>query len=357
FKDDKPLKNIINHFNTEKTTLTAWFKANAIYPEARGLIYADFSTHTFKEAYIALGLLQDDEEWNQCLAEAKQIQSGAQLCYLFATLLIFCNPTRPEILWKNHISALSNDILFQVCYNTGNMMLELMDANIYNRALHYLQTILNRHKRHLDEFLNMSLPTTFLNNEQINHLISEEQQYDIEELTKLIENNLLCLNIEQQAMYISIIAAMEARISSRYVKVMRLKTNMRLLQSANEPDAKAQEEFAKWLLKIGEGHIPSINRLEKDIIQILRNFVLPSQDINSLIHFVYPNLFLHSNSWYLVEYAILTSKNDYVDVINFTIMSQFSGEAVEYLSANTTEKHTESEHQYLIEFLNSLSAG
>ena len=33
--------------------------------------------HTFKEACIALNLLQDDEEWNQCLQEANQVQGGA----------------------------------------------------------------------------------------------------------------------------------------------------------------------------------------------------------------------------------------------------------------------------------------
>ena len=75
---------------------------------------------------------------------------------------------------------------------------------------------------------------------------------------------------------------------------MKLKTNMRLLQSTNEPDAEAQE-FAKWLLKIGEGRIPPINGLETDVIQILRDFVLPSQDVNNLIHFIYSNLFVHSN--------------------------------------------------------------
>ncbi|PKY61152.1 hypothetical protein RhiirA4_284947, partial [Rhizophagus irregularis] len=55
--------------------------------------------HSFKEACIALGLLQNDEEWNQCLKEAGQIQSEAQLHSLFATILLFCKPVRPEILW------------------------------------------------------------------------------------------------------------------------------------------------------------------------------------------------------------------------------------------------------------------
>src|SRR3984957_19102121 len=38
-------------------------------------------------------------------------------------------------------------------------------------------------------------------------------------------------------------------------------------------------------------------------------------------------------------------------------MDQFSGEATEYLSADIIEEQTNPEHQYLIEFLNSLTIG
>src|SRR5436305_591507 len=99
---------------------------------------------SFKEACIVLGLLQDDEEWDQCLKEAGQVQTGAQLRKLFATLLLFCELTRPEILWEKHISALSDDILFQVRYDSGNMTLELTDTDIHNRALYHLQVILSK---------------------------------------------------------------------------------------------------------------------------------------------------------------------------------------------------------------------
>ncbi|CAG8828090.1 7295_t:CDS:1, partial [Gigaspora rosea] len=109
-----------------------------------------------------------------------------------------------------------DDILFQVRHNTGNMILELTDADIHNRALHHLQTILNRHGKRLDKFPNMPLSTAFFNNEQNNHLINKKQQYDIEELTKLIENDLPRLNMDQRATYLSVIAAVEAGISSVY---------------------------------------------------------------------------------------------------------------------------------------------
>ncbi len=49
-----------------------------------GIIYS-----SFKEAYIALGLLQNNEEWDQCLKEAEQVQTEIQLYKLFAILLLF----------------------------------------------------------------------------------------------------------------------------------------------------------------------------------------------------------------------------------------------------------------------------
>src|SRR3954468_21566687 len=44
FQDNECLENIIERSATEQTTLTAWFHANTIYPDARRLTYADFPT-------------------------------------------------------------------------------------------------------------------------------------------------------------------------------------------------------------------------------------------------------------------------------------------------------------------------
>ncbi|CAG8597482.1 6491_t:CDS:2 [Cetraspora pellucida] len=42
FKDDESLKDIVQCLAVEKTTLTAWFQANTIYPEAKNLTYTNF---------------------------------------------------------------------------------------------------------------------------------------------------------------------------------------------------------------------------------------------------------------------------------------------------------------------------
>ena len=93
------------------------------------------------------------------------------------------------------------------------MSLELTD-DIRNKALYHLQSILNKYGRNLSEFPNMPIPIISPNNEQnTNRLIREEQQYDIEELTKSTEDNISRLNIDQQAAFNKIMIAIENNTS------------------------------------------------------------------------------------------------------------------------------------------------
>ena len=93
------------------------------------------------------------------------------------------------------------------------MTLKFTD-DIYNKALYHLQSILSKHEKFLNEFPNMPIPTIPLNNKQnINRLIREEQQYNIVELTKLIEDGIFHLNADQQIAFKKIITAIEAKTS------------------------------------------------------------------------------------------------------------------------------------------------
>lgn len=144
---------------SKNTTLTAWFVANQIYPEARAILYHNFPefftwnpsssswtprksgfvigrlysanpaegeryylrillhhlagltsfddilklpngtrADTFKAAAIALGLLEDDSEWIQAFEEAAISAFPHQLRFLFVTLLLYCEPSRPDVI-------------------------------------------------------------------------------------------------------------------------------------------------------------------------------------------------------------------------------------------------------------------
>src|SRR5258708_39013586 len=53
-----------------------------------GVVYA-----TFRQACIALGLLEDDGEWHHCLKEAANLQTGWTLHQLFTSILLHCHPS------------------------------------------------------------------------------------------------------------------------------------------------------------------------------------------------------------------------------------------------------------------------
>ena len=56
----------------------------------------------WKDACAALGLLEDDQEWDKCLREACPMNTGPMLRGLFATILLECTPTAPRELWDRY---------------------------------------------------------------------------------------------------------------------------------------------------------------------------------------------------------------------------------------------------------------
>src|SRR4051812_16456248 len=59
----------------------------------------------------------------------------------------------------------------------------------------------------------------------------------------------------------------------QHVQRMSLKINMRFLQNANAINAFEQQEFATWLLELGEGKFPMVE-IDTDIIRLPEDIVL-----------------------------------------------------------------------------------
>lgn len=66
---------------------------------------------THKEACYALGLLDDDQEYINCITEAAESGSGNFLRSLFVMLLLSDSLTRPNDVWDQTWQHLSEDIL------------------------------------------------------------------------------------------------------------------------------------------------------------------------------------------------------------------------------------------------------
>ncbi|CAG8516263.1 4577_t:CDS:2 [Racocetra fulgida] len=252
--------------SNETSTLTAWFKANSDYPDARNLIYENFSSQWVFDKRAKL--------WKP---------RKPQLRNLFATLLLFCDLLHPEQLWEKYIYFFSEDIRFHTNNNNEH---PLTQAEIHNLALLHLQSILRRHGKSLANFPNMPIPITL---DDTNSLIHEEQNYDIDELIHILEHGIPQLNEDQLTIFNKVINAVESKILP--------------YSSLTVPVEQEKHSFIK-------GRIPTIGP-EHNKIQLSEDLILPFQQLNDLIQFVYPEFSSHSDSQYLVERAILTPKNEY----------------------------------------------
>ena len=67
--------------------------------------------NTYKEAARKRGLLEDDQECDNCLTEAASCVMPSELRQLFVTLLLFNEPVNPLVLWNKHKESLSEDFL------------------------------------------------------------------------------------------------------------------------------------------------------------------------------------------------------------------------------------------------------
>ena len=66
---------------------------------------------TFREAAVVRGLLTGDLEWDRSMREASGWAVPSQLRNLFVSILLFCAPDRPEVLWEAYRVSMCEDFL------------------------------------------------------------------------------------------------------------------------------------------------------------------------------------------------------------------------------------------------------
>ncbi|XP_022032739.1 uncharacterized protein LOC110933844 [Helianthus annuus] len=120
-------------------------------------------------------------------------------------------------------------------------------------------------------------------------------------------------------------------------KLLRLTKNMRLTIGRSTSDIKDINNFAKWLLDLGEGNVGCPNDGEASI-EIPPDLLIKdtSDPISSLIYFVSPSILdNYNNHNYFSERAILAPKNEVVHEINDRLLALFPGEEREYSSSDS----------------------
>lgn len=112
-------------------------------------------------------------------------------------------------------------------------------------------------------------------------------------------------------------------------------------------------EFSKFLLRLGDGLEDTVNG---NFIKLPDSMIIPwegEQSVDQLIESVFPNMINHvHDANYMVDRAIITTKNVDVDEINEIMILRFRGEEKVYSSWDSVED--DNNNLFQEEFLNSL---
>ncbi|KII68453.1 ATP-dependent DNA helicase pif1 [Thelohanellus kitauei] len=144
---------------------------------------------SFKAAAIERGLLESDEEWDRCLTDAATYLMPKQLRDMFSYICIFCQPSLPIKLWKDHQNDLSLDYLRTHSVEEST-----------NLALHAIDFVLNQHGMVCGS---IGLPTPTGDAPEDIHLFDREKE------KKRAQEKIEMLNEAQTAAFVKIVMAVE----------------------------------------------------------------------------------------------------------------------------------------------------
>ncbi|KAG5545929.1 hypothetical protein RHGRI_018181 [Rhododendron griersonianum] len=154
---------------------------------------------SFKLACVARGLLEDDEEWIQCLQEASVMKTGYQLRRLFGVILTQCSPLNPCALWKQFCIHICDDLAHKI--RTLFSIANPTEAQVEDYGLYLLDELLQESGKTLLNFPPMPIPIGNWSVVFGNRLISEHRQLQIEAQEVGIQTNIERLNNGQRAAY------------------------------------------------------------------------------------------------------------------------------------------------------------
>ncbi|XP_011313593.1 uncharacterized protein, partial [Fopius arisanus] len=108
--------NVIGRMYSVSPTQSELFHLRLLLIHVKGATsYADLRTvdgetyETFQGSCLALGLIEDDAEWERAMTEGEVWMMPRQLRHLFVRILIYCHPINPEVLWEKFKEAMSQD--------------------------------------------------------------------------------------------------------------------------------------------------------------------------------------------------------------------------------------------------------
>ncbi|OMO74609.1 DNA helicase PIF1, ATP-dependent [Corchorus olitorius] len=260
---------VISRPVADKTMFTEWLVANREYEFARHLLYADFPSHfvwhadikkweprrrgkcigrviqinavagelyylrlllnvvrgpkcfedirtvngvlydTFQAACKVYGLIGNDKEWNDAMAEADHVGSSYELRQLFVMILVFCQVTNPLRFFDKHWRLMADDIEHGFRRAQRDLALTISDDRLRGCVLSCIDDVLHQYGTSLEE-KNLPLPPFDLLCNQQDRLIFEEISYDRDEMKTDHSRFVSSLNPQQQSIFQAITESVAA---------------------------------------------------------------------------------------------------------------------------------------------------
>ena len=129
------------------------------------------------------------------------MQTGTQLCSLFATILIHCVPTDPHNLWDQFKDKICDDLAYKISQLYPNDPQPTPEL-IWDYGLYLLDLQLMKSDRTLARIEGM--PVSSLRDwgqAAANCLLHEQLNYNRENLAAMVQTHLKTFNPEQRAVY------------------------------------------------------------------------------------------------------------------------------------------------------------
>lgn len=143
----------------------------------------------------------------------------------------------------------------------------------------------------------------------------------------------------------------------QHVQVFKLTFNMRIRQAPGDlarPAVNDQQQFAKYLLRVGNGTEPVVNAADDDIM-LPEGWSHTASTLDDVINATWPELArqAHQDPQAFIEANILTPLNRNVDIINQRATELFPGDAYEYKGHDDVADTSQAE-LYPPEYLNCI---
>ena len=184
------------------------FYLRILLSQIKGVVsYEDVRTidgnlyNTFEETVRQLGLLdEEDNEFDRCLKESATYQMPSQLRQPFASILLFCDPREFNAykLLYDHWENLDEDYYHQQKRLRQDQQLSDNDWDIIvAKTLIAIEKYLLPYEKSLSDYSIPSPDYSLVENAKKNDLITQESNYDSDELEELLAKESL-LNIDQK---------------------------------------------------------------------------------------------------------------------------------------------------------------